>query len=52
MENKTYTLHGYTITKIEKGHYRITKNDRLQARKRTLELAKDWVRNKISDTHY
>jgi hypothetical protein len=42
--NKTYQFKGFTIERIDRGYYRIAKDGRLQARKRTLELAKEWIR--------
>ncbi|UNY48807.1 hypothetical protein P9294_gp092 [Bacillus phage FADO] len=42
-ENKSYTLHGHLIEKTERG-YRVYKEGKLMARKSTLELAKDWIR--------
>ncbi|MGV4321252.1 hypothetical protein [Bacillus mojavensis] len=44
-ENKSYTLHGHLIEKTKRG-YCVYKEGRLMARKSTLELAKDWIREK------
>lgn len=41
--NKSYALHGHLIQKTERG-YCVYKEGKLMARKSTLELAKDWIR--------
>lgn len=46
---KIYPLFGYRIEKVEKGNYRIYKDGKYMARKRTLELAKNWVRDKVGN---
>lgn len=47
IEEKSYTLFEYEIVKIKKGHYRISKSGRFLARKKTLELAKEWIRREV-----